>query len=400
MNAAPRTLLVIANGHGEDAVAAMVVGELARRAPWATVEALPLVGEGGAIARAGARLEGPRRELPSGGLTFHAWEHLRADLRAGIVALTARQAAWLARARPDGVFVVGDFYAQLLACLVRAPRRVLQTLVSVHAAPPPSRPGRGRLTGRYFMETFRGPELALMRGADRVYARDAATAGYLAGRGIAGASYVGNPVMDGLAAAPLVPLGLRGRPTVGLLPGTRSWAPTSVALMISALERLPGALGLVAWANGQIPAPPPGWESDLAPVPGVSVAWRRGPNRLWWVVERFAAVLASADVVLGTAGTGNEQAVGLGVPTVAFPVSPHLSSAFVANQARLLGAGLTVGEPDAAALAAHVTRLARDAGARARAAAAGSERMGGPGASAALADELATWLAALPPRAG
>jgi uncharacterized protein (TIGR03492 family) len=397
VSGAARTLLVIANGHGEDAVAARVVGELLRRAPWVTVEALPVVGEGGAIARSGARLAGPHRELPSGGLTFHAWGHLLADLRAGILSLTARQAAWLLRARPDAVFAVGDFYAQLLAGLVRAPRRVLQTLVSVHAAPSPQ-PGRARLTGRYFMEAFRGPELALMRGADRVYARDAATAAHLAARGVAGASYVGNPMMDGLAAPPLVPPGLRGRPTVGLLPGTRSWAGSSVTLMISALERLPGALGLVAWTHGQIPAPPAGWESDLAPVPGVAVAWRRGPNRLWWVVERFAAVLASADVVLGTAGTGNEQAVGLGIPTVAFPVPPHLSSAFIANQARLLGEGLTVGEPDAAALAAHVARLARDGGARARAAAAGSERMGGPGASAALAGELAAWLEALPRR--
>ncbi len=396
MSAAARTLLVIANGHGEDAVAARVIGELLRRAPWVTVEALPVVGEGGAIARSGARLAGPRRELPSGGLTFHAWGHLLADLRAGIVSLTARQAAWLLRARPDAVFAVGDFYAQLLAGLVRAPRRVLQTLVSVHAAPPP--PDRARLTGRYFMEAFRGPELALMRGADRVYARDAATAAHLAARGVAGARYVGNPMMDGLTTPPLVPPGLRGRPTVGLLPGTRSWSGSSVALMISALERLPGALGIVAWTHGQDPAPPAGWESDLAPVPGVAVAWRRGPNRLWWVVERFAAVLASADVVLGTAGTGNEQAVGLGIPTVAFPVPPHLSSAFIANQARLLGAGLTVGEPDAAALATHLARLARDGDARARAAAAGAERMGGPGASAALAGELAAWLEALPRR--
>ncbi len=397
MSREPRTLLLIANGHGEDVVAARVVGELSRRAPWVRVHALAVVGEGRAMARAGAAVDGPHRLLPSGGLTFHAWEHFVADVRAGVLALTLRQAAWLLRARPDAVFAVGDFYAHLLASLVRAPRRVLQTLVSVYTAPPPD---AARLAGRYFMESFRGPELALMRAADRVYARDAATAAHLLGRGVSGAAYVGNPMMDGLEAAPLVPYELRGRPTVALLPGTRAWAARSVAPMIAALERLPGALGLVAWTLGQTPAPPPGWESDLAPVPGVAVAWRRGPNRLWWVVERFAAVLASADVALGTSGTANEQAVGLGLPTVAFPFPPHLSGAFVANQARLLGAGLTVGEADPRALAAHVARLWRDPAARERTAAAARERMGSSGGSAALAGELADWLGALPKRDG
>ena len=124
-------------------------------------------------------------------------------------------------------------------------------------------------------------------------------------------------------------------------------------------------------------------------------AWRRGERRLWWVEGRFAAVLATADAALGTAGTANEQAVGLGLPVVAFEVPPLYGRDYLRNQARLLGAGLLVAAPTPEAVARQLERALRDPGVRAAARAAGAERMGPPGASAALADDLAGWLAAL-----
>src|SRR5690606_20487644 len=143
--------------------------------------------------RAGLTLAGPRRRLPSDGFTLHDPQLLWRDLRAGLVGLTLRQAAHLRRTEADAVLVVGDVYAQLHAGLVRAPRRVLQPLVSVHHLS-----GGGTAPLRYFMERFRRPELFLLRRADRVYTRDAATADYLRGRRVHGATYLGNPMMDGL----------------------------------------------------------------------------------------------------------------------------------------------------------------------------------------------------------
>lgn len=385
--AARADLLVVSNGHGEDLVAGRVVGALLALEPGLRVHALPVVGCGPALARSGAQLVGPRRELPSGGLTMHSAAHLVADLRGGLVGLTARQVAWLARTRPRAAFVVGDFYAHALAALTRAPRRVLQTLVSVHHGL-----GGTASPGRYFMERFRRPELALMRRSAMVYVRDAATARHLRGLGLARVAYLGNPMMDGLEGRQLEGSGDAGGPRVALLPGSRAYALRSVTIMVAALERLPGALGLVAWTGRTPPAPPAGWESDVAVAPGVVAAWRNGATRLWWVVDRFADVLRSADVAVGTAGTAVEQAVGLGVPVVTFPLAPDHSAAFVANQARLLGAGVTQGVGEPAALASTLARLWRDEGAAARARAAGAERMGPPGASAALAADLRDWL--------
>lgn len=379
-------LLIVSNGHGEDFIAARLAEALRERLPALQMQAFPLVGLGGQLERAGVTLVGPRRRLPSDGFTLHDPQLLWRDLRAGLVGLTVRQAAFLRRMEADAVLVVGDVYAQLHASLVRAPRRVLQPLVSVHHL---SGDG-GTPPLRYFMERFRRPELFLLRRADRVYSRDAATADFLRSRGVRGATYLGNPMMDGLEAAPLIDH--PGVPVVGLLPGSRDQAGASVGLMIAALERLPRVLGLVAWTHEGVPPPAPGWEREAPTVAGVEAAWRAGERRLWWVRGRFPAVLAAADAVLGTAGTANEQAVGLGLPVVAFEVPPSYGADYLRNQARLLADGLLISEPHAEAVAAQLQLALHDEEVRRRARVAGAERMGGPGASAALADDLSDWL--------
>lgn len=379
-------LLVVCNGKGEDYIAARVLERLRAHAPGLRVEAFPLVGVGEQLEAAGVQVVGPRRDLPSGGFTMHSPGLLWRDLRAGLADLTLAQARFLRRRRPRGVFVVGDVYAQAHAALVPAPRRVLQTLVSVHH-------GGGEGPGlRWFMEGFRAPELALLRRADRVYARDPATAEWLARSGVP-AACLGNPMMDGLEAEPLVPPGSSDLPVVALLPGSRGQAGASLDLMRRALEVARPTVGLVAWAGRMTPGRPEGWVPDDSAPAGVTAAWRRGERRLWLTTGRFPAVLASADAVVGTAGTANEQAVGLGLPVVAFPVPPFYGEAYMRNQKRLLEGGLLTCEAAPERVAAMLELALTDATLRERARRAGAERMGAPGASDALARDLAAWLA-------
>ena len=393
------SLLIISNGHGEDFIAARLGAALQGRVPDLSIEAFPLVGTGEQLKRAGLSGLGPVRRLPSDGFTMHHPRLIWRDLRAGLLGLTLGQAAYLRRRRPNAVLVVGDVYAQMHASLVRAPRRVLQPLVSVHHI---SEQG-SRSPLRFFMERFRGPELFLLRRAQKVYTRDAATAAYLAERGVSGPAYLGNPMMDGLEAAPLSPdLGPRpvtSQPAVALLPGSREQAGASVSIMLAALRLAPPTLGLVAWTHERVPEPSEGWQADQdAPsLNGLLAAWRSsdGARRVWWLRGRFAAVLASAHAAMGTAGTANEQAVGVGLPVVAFEVPPLFGREYLANQARLLGHGLLLSASTPEAVAQQLERALTDPRVRELAAAAGAERMGGPGASAALADDLAQWLAAL-----
>ncbi len=120
-----------------------------------------------------------------------------------------------------------------------------------------------------------------------------------------------------------------------------------------------------------------------------------------WTEGRFADVLASADAVLGTSGTAQEQAAGLGLPVVSFPVGVAYSDAFLANQQHLLGDALVRVPPVASAVADAVRRALTDVDVRAAARRDGPARMGPPGGTAAIADDVAARLAEPPhPSAG
>ena len=394
-----KKLLIVSNGHGEDWIAARVGSELLRLDPSLHVEAFPLVGVGKHFSAAGIRVAGPRQALPSGGFTMHAPDLLFRDLRAGLLRLTAKQVGWLRAAKPAAVFTVGDFYAQAHSSLVRAPRSVLQPLISAHHFV--GRRG-GRKLLRYFMEDFRGAERRLLRAAGRVYARDERTATWLRDHGVDSAVFLGNPMMDGLTAAPLFEPGrgpLGEAPIVALLPGSRAHAEASSAIMAEALTRLGSAHGLVAW-TGRLPPPVlPGWQRQPGPTADILAVdtAEGGRHVLWWVHRRFAAILRTARAVLATAGTATEQAVGLGLPAVVFPVPPLFTGPYLDNQVRLLGRGL-LPVPAQPSKIAHKLRLALNDPERRRAAReAGLERMGTSGGSAAIALDLLHWLTSLSP---
>jgi uncharacterized protein (TIGR03492 family) len=382
----PPRLLVLANGQAEDELAVRIAPPLAA-ALGATLAALPLVGEGRAFEAAGADVLGPRKRLPADGWTFQHPRLAYRDLRAGLLRVTVDQIRALRGARADALLVVGDIYAQLVASLVPIPLVVYQPLVSIRLAD-----GNAPVPlGRTFMERIRAPERRLMRRALRVYARDEATASWLRARGVGHALFLGNPMMDGLSGRALAtPAGL---PVVALLPGRRGYAGASLERMLRALEELDGIVALVT-SLGDLPEPPEGW-TPLGPSRApVAARWRRGDRQVWFVRDAFADVLASARAVLGTSGTAQEQAVGLGLPVVSFPLPPWYTRAFLEGQGRLLGAALRI-VPDDPALVAQALREALADGAHAQAARIeGPARMGPPGAAGRIAADAAAVLSA------
>ena len=365
---------LLSNGHGEDAVGALLAVQLRRLEPTLKLSAFPTVGLGHAYSRVQVPLWGPRLELPSGGLTLHSLGAFWGDMRAGFLPLTGRQLRALSRLETDVLITVGDVYALLLGNLVRAELRFyVQTLVSsYHAKPPWSRPNR------YFMERFSPLERRLMRRNVHSYVRDAPTASLLARSGLA-VSALGNPMLGALE--PGAPLALPlSSPVVALLPGTRRYKQAALATMVAALEVMPEATGLVAWTDEEPPQNGP-WEA--AP----SGSWRCG-ERIWLVYDRFADVLAAADLVLSTAGTASEQAAALGRPVVAFAVPPLYTGAFLRNQQRLLGAALTRCPAEPQVLASELRALWQDRERYRAASAAGRTRMGKRGGAAAIAADI------------
>lgn len=394
-------ILFLSNGHGEDLIGATLAAAVKQAAPEAGLAALAVVGEGKPYPARGIPLVGPRRTLPSGGFTRLSVGNLVRDLRAGLLPLLLGQAAELRRRAPEVevTVAVGDVLVLYLALRqLRGPVVFLPTAKSDYIAP-------------HFPV-----EVSLMKRCRKVYPRDDLTARGLAAQGVP-AEYLGNAMMDCLdlsgadlrpdlfVAAPAGtpaqaepgPADHRSPAVVGLLPGSREDAYLNLADLTRAAARLvelstfpltfPVALApsldvgravaAVAEAGGV--AVPLG---AAAPEPG------RRPGRpvLTLVSGRFGDTVAACDLVVGLAGTANEQAAGLGRPVVTFPGrGTQFTARFAAAQKRLLGEAVLLVAPDPGEVARTALRLLCDRAELARRGAAGRERMGAPGATSRMA---------------
>lgn len=355
---ASRTILFVTNGHGEAAIAARIAQEARALAPLRT-EHFGLVGE-----RLGGDDfpdVGPQRAMPSGGLV--AMGNVRAfarDLGAGFAGLFACQIGFLraARGRYAAVVAVGDAYACALARIARAPLAYVGTAKSVYVA----RYGFG--------------ERLVLRGARRVFVRDAATADDLRAHGLP-AEAPGNVIVDLLATDARA--GWRAPVRLALLPGSRERAYADalrIADVVAALRARGAELDAVLSVAPNLDA------DRFAP------ALERGGLRAW--TGPLGALLHGATLAIGQSGTANEAAAAEGVPVVALELDDAPRDAWYRKrQMGLLGDALLIvpGEPARAADA--VASLLADDVRRVRMGAVGRERMGGPGGARAIAQAVA-----------
>jgi uncharacterized protein (TIGR03492 family) len=351
-------ILFISNGHGEDAIGSRLakdVFEVAREKNLGVMlEAVPIVGRGDAYERVGVQVSGPRWSPPSGGFTFTAWSRFLEDWRDGMREKTHQQHWAVRRSKPDVVIVVGDVYALWVTfsfAFKEATPRVFQVqpLVSRYYQDGMTAQDRFERLNRVTVDSFTGVERSFMRRVERVYARDQRTADWLHELGVPQASFAGNLMMDALEPELELHPVLDGRPVLALLPGTRDDHLESLPKMLEAVALLPELQTFAALSHAsQKLELPRGWawstptEIERA-VSAARVALHDSGARVPLLGGAFAALLRASNLVLGTSGTGNEQAVGLGVPVIGFPTSgPQFTRNFARAQGRLLGAGLTL----------------------------------------------------------
>jgi uncharacterized protein (TIGR03492 family) len=296
-------------------------------------------------------------------------------VRAGFAGLLARQLNFLRslRARYDTVLAVGDVYALALSYLARARTIFVGTAKSVYVAP-------------------YGPfERVMLRRAARIFVRDEPTAMRLRAEGV-DALACGNVIVDLVREA--APLGEPGT-WLGILPGSRAEAYVDgvrLARVVRALgarradvralfsiaptldaERFAGALGADGW--------------DVARGAGERPFVASAPNATLtaWTGE-FGALLASSAIVLGQAGTANEQAAAFGVPVVALGgTGGRREDWYRMRQRRLLGDALATIASDPVLAARELEALLDDEPRLARMRAAGPERLGLRGGAGAIA---------------
>jgi uncharacterized protein (TIGR03492 family) len=384
-----KDLLFASNGHGEDVIAGRVLDRLRARRPQLSVEAWPMVGHGAAYAERGIAAVGARNLLPSAGFATLDPALMARDLKAGWIGTYWRQAADARRMRGRYrmMVAVGDIVPIGAGVLARTPFVFIGCAKSAYYGP---RHGYTVLEKRL-----------LRRRCIEAYPRDALTAAELARAGVA-CRYLGNPMMDGLeGTGDRLGIG-EGETVIGLLAGTRADAETNMLDLIAAAGAAPrhipdpARLRFVFAARPEFDPQafaadrrPAGWRVAFAGArDGEGVVLRlEHPAGMQALVAkgRFADVLRLSRVVVGMAGTANEQAIGLGIPLVAVPSSGVQGERYVRMKMEYFGeaALLAPREPDA--IAGAVAGLLADPARCARMAAAGRERMGQPGGSDAIA---------------
>lgn len=384
-------LLIVSGGHAEDLIGASLLQHLAG----VEARALPLVGEGKAYLKTHAQVLGPHLVIPSGGFPFNSWQNLVSDLRAGFIQTTLGQwkTAYRQGLEAHAVVAVGDAYSLFVAWLAARRKKLplfhLQPQVSTYYIGGRSVPERLKRLNQYAAEDYMFYERWLHPFVQAVYVRDKPSEERARQLGMAKARFVGSMAMDmlGPPERSLHHL-LDGRPVLALIPGTRGDVAYSLPKMLEAAALLPELQALVAWAPPFEQAVlPPGWtlrvENELQAVT------RSGNTSVWLLKQAFSAILHRAKVAIGTAGTANEQAAGIGVPVVGFAtLGPQYLPANAERQQRLLGNALALVKADAEVIAEAVrTRLE---GTRLRAAAIkdGLERNGPPGALPVIAAEI------------
>jgi tetraacyldisaccharide 4'-kinase len=240
-----------------------------------------------------------------------------------------------------------------------------------------------------YNEPHRAIERALLRRlAYVIFTRDEITAQTLRRSGLP-ARFVGNPLMDTIGG---MGTSLKVDPTqstVVILPGSRADADANLGPLLRVCAQV-GARGRVRFVCALAPA------VDLSRVksPISAMGWNidgdrfRGDGITVTLTRAFGDAIRAADVVVGLAGTANEQAAGLGKPVVTF-VGPgvQVSPQFVALQQRLLGDALIVA-PSWQDAAEAVVRLLGNPAERTARGTVGRQRMGEPGGVPRIASAI------------
>jgi uncharacterized protein (TIGR03492 family) len=365
-------LLVISNGHGEDSIAAEIVRRLPRSI---AVAAYPTLGDGRAYEGV-CPIVGPRRHLPSEGQRRRG--SLLRDAIAGFGVRPAMRFMRREAGEYDAILVVGDLLGVVMCWLSgRRARIYLDVYKSGYA------------------NRYSGLELFLLRrSAQLLLTRDPILAEQARGAGV-NARFAGNPMMDSVVTGPYdAQERRRNAKAIAVLPGSRAALAENFAVQVAALQRVPGIEGIDVFAV----LPRAGDAADLDGIGGARLTPGSGRDgdlgvlsdgrvRIHLTAGSLGAVVTASDMVLGQGGTANLQALGLGRPVVSF-LAENARETRRRRIAALTGDSRIVVERDAAALAAALAQLRADDADRQRRGAIGRERMGPPGAMAAIVGEL------------
>jgi len=308
----------MSNGHGEDAIAFNIIKAFRKRISDADVTVFPLVGQGLAYKDMTVSYQNPI--FPSGGF-LRSFKDIFNDIKAGLISNTLKQQKALRKLNKstDLTLCVGDIFCLLMGKLGNTnPIVFLPTAKSDFFMP-------HTWIERWLMKVC----------ADLIFTRDEETALSLQNAQLP-AFFLGNPMMDDLS----VTVPSSKEKIVVLLPGSREEAYLNLYHLLEiccSLHHTDRSLQFV-WVKSD------SLDSYKFNKEGWSIEEKSGFSFLTngkikiFITHLFKESIAHASVVLGLAGTANEQAIYMGKTVFCFEgFGPQSTSKRFKEQKLLLG---------------------------------------------------------------
>jgi uncharacterized protein (TIGR03492 family) len=372
---AGRRLLFISNGYGEDSIGAEIIKRLPDNF---IIEAYPTLGSGSSY-QGICPIVGPRAILASEGSRVQRGT-IRRDIQRGGLRTLRPGLAFLRKVANhyDRVIVIGDLIG-VIGCWLSGIRKIVYLDVYKTGVRRYSRIDR----------------LIIRQTAAIVFSRSEALAEQLRADGI-DARFAGNVIMDTVGFGEYDVASRRSAPAaITLLPGSRAAVIENFLTQLAGLrlltdERLPDIFLAVAHGIDTGDLAEAGAFAYMGPM--TSEAGDLGTlrdERLTIHLSRGAVgnLIEGTDVVLSQAGTATIQAIGMGRPVITFNRAADRPKR-VRDEQRLFGDAWIRVPGNPGPISRAITRLLRDPALRDRLGAIGKDRIGGPGAMAAVIDEL------------
>ncbi len=322
-------LFVCSNGHGEDGIALKLIQAFKQAVPLSSVTILPLVGAGYVYKNAGFDVILDNPIFPSGGF-IRDFSSLSQDVKAGLITHLFKQkkTAGFHSGKADIVLCVGDVFCLWMGKGKKARTFFLPTAKS-----------------DAFMEHSKLEIWLLKQWCTKVFPRDDLTLNSLKNAGVP-AEYFGNPMMDGLKLSGQQFLKMPGSVKIGVLPGSRQEAYANLTYILSLPFSHPTSLFLA-----KSPALDAGLIENILLKSGwifdsVHNKFTQCEQKLeLFITDCLEDAVFFSDVVIGLAGTANEQAVFMGKKVVCFEgFGPQSTLKRFYEQRQLMGDPIVVVE--------------------------------------------------------
>ncbi len=373
-------ILFTSNCYGEDRSAALIAVELAgllkEKGLTRRIMGASLASEGKDYIARGIELLYSSYVPPSGGFPTRSIKGFFKDLLHMRGLFNFVNEIKIKSERIELCVVVGD------VALLYLSRSALKNCPIVFLAPAKS---------DYIEPHYAIEEWYIRKNADYILTHDDFTASCLSKKRIR-ALFLGNPMMDGLDYRKTLDL-KEGRPVIGILPGSRDEAYDNLLMILELVELLSRDRDLTYLAavpgtldDGTIlkKAAISGWSGITE---GRDFFLIKENTRVMLCRDAFPEILIRSDVVIGLAGTANEQAAGMGKPIVGWSGSgPQTTPKRMKEQERLLGGALKVIRKFPFDAVSEIKLLLDDPGERKKRGELGRQHMGLPGGAGRIAD--------------